>query len=161
MSKRINIKFLSRASVTALALMSVGCASITGSTDQTISVEARSTTGQVAGAVCELDNDKGKWFVTSPGSTRISRSNEDLIVTCRKDDLSPGIVTVESRTKGSMAGNILFGGIIGAVIDHNSGAAYQYPTLVQVLMGQVSDLRASSGSSQPDSANQPDQPDRR
>jgi len=130
-----------RLSVIAVAVFATGCASMTGSTDQTISVEARESTGQVTAAMCELDNDKGKWFVTAPGSTRISRSNEDLIVTCRKDGLTPGIMTVESRTKGSMAGNILFGGVIGAIIDHNSGAAYQYPTLIQVLMGQSGEIR--------------------
>jgi len=121
-------------------IFTTGCASITGSTDQTISVQARSSAGKVADASCELDNDKGKWFVTAPGSTRIARSNEDLIVTCRNDDTTPGIVTVESRTKGSMVGNILFGGLIGVAIDHSSGAAYEYPTLIEVLMGQVTDL---------------------
>ncbi|HEY7805116.1 MAG TPA: hypothetical protein VIC30_11890 [Orrella sp.] len=117
-----------------------GCASITGSTDQTISVQAKSAQGTVVEASCELDNDKGKWFVNSPGSTRISRSNEDLIVTCRDDDTTPGVVTVESRTKGSRAGNILFGGLIGVAIDHSSGAAYEYPTLIEVIMGRVAEI---------------------
>jgi hypothetical protein len=128
-------------SLLGIVVLSSGCASITGSTDQTISVEARATTEQVPGALCELDNDKGKWFVTAPGSTRISRSNEDLIVTCKKEGLNPGVATVESSTKGGMLGNILFGGVIGAIVDHNSGAAYQYPTLIQVLMGQSIEIR--------------------
>jgi len=135
-------------------VLSTGCASITGSTDQTISVQARSSEGEVAAANCELDNDKGKWFVTAPGSTRIGRSHEDLIVTCRIDDAVPGIVTVESATKGSMVGNILFGGLIGVAIDHSSGAAYEYPTLIEVLMGQVTDLTSPPV----DSANQGDDP---
>ena len=137
MSVRHNLKL----SLLGLVALGSGCASITGSTDQTISVEAREAKGQVPGALCELDNDKGKWFVTAPGSTRISRSNEDLIVTCKKEGLSPGVATVESTTKGGMAGNILFGGVIGVIIDHNSGAAYQYPTLIQVLMGQSIEIR--------------------
>ena len=40
-----------------------------------------------------------------------------------------------SGTKGSMFGNILFGGGIGAIIDHNNGSAYEYPTFFQVQMG--------------------------
>ncbi len=127
-------------SITAL---SAGCSSITGSSEQTVSVEARSAQGQVPGAACELDNDKGKWFITSPGSTQITRSNENLMVICKKDGLSPGSVTVESSTKGSMAGNILFGGIIGAIVDHNTGAAYEYPNLIQVLMGQTRNIPAT------------------
>ena len=137
----IQSNVLTRVAIIASAVLATGCASITGSSDQTISVEARESTGQVAGAMCELDNDKGKWFVSAPGSTRIARSNQDLIVTCKKDGLKPGIMTVESSTKGSMAGNILFGGIIGVIIDHNSGAAYEYPTLIQVLMGQSGGIR--------------------
>lgn len=123
-----------------LTALGAGCASITGSTDQTISVEARNLQGQVPDVACELDNEKGKWFVTAPGSTRIARSNEDLIVTCTKDGFDPGIANVASNTKGTMAGNLLFGGLIGVVIDHNSGAAYEYPTLIQVLMGEVTEI---------------------
>jgi hypothetical protein len=145
---KISLSTPTRVSIIAIALLSTGCASMTGSTDQTISVEARASTDQVAGAMCELDNDKGKWFVSAPGSTRISRSNEDLIVTCKKDGLTPGTMTVESATKGSMAGNLLFGGIIGVIIDHNSGAAYQYPTLIQVLMGQSGEIRVPKQTNQ-------------
>ena len=137
----IQTTVLTRTTILAIATLSTACASIMGSSDQTISVETRAATEQVSGAMCELDNDKGKWFVTTPGSTTIVRSNEDLIVTCKKDELAPGIATVESATKGSMAGNILFGGVIGVIIDHNSGAAYEYPTLIQVLMGQSSEIR--------------------
>lgn len=130
-----------RTIILSIAALSTACASIMGSSEQTISVQTRSATEQVSGAMCEIDNDKGKWFVTTPGSTTIVRSNEDLIVTCQKNDLAPGIVTVESATKGSMACNILFGGVIGVIVDHNSGAAYEYPTLIQVLMGQSGEIR--------------------
>jgi hypothetical protein len=37
-----------------------------------------------------------------------------------------GIANVVSAAGASVAGNILFEGII----DHNSGAAYEYPTLI-------------------------------
>jgi hypothetical protein len=36
-----------------------------------------------------------------------------------------------------MFGNIIFGGGIGALVDHNSGAAYEYPSLIQILMGKT------------------------
>ena len=48
-----------------------------------------------------------------------------------------------------MAGNILFGGLIGAAVDHGTGAAYQYPPLIQVLMGQRLLSSADSGATQP------------
>jgi len=113
--------------------LTVGCSSITGTTIQSVSVQTIDAVGkEVTGSACELNNNKGKWFVTSPGSTTITRSNDNLLVMCRKE---PGRASVVSATKGSMFGNILLGGGIGAIIDHNNGSAYEYPTFFQVQMG--------------------------
>jgi hypothetical protein len=78
----------------------------------------------------------------------VRRSHEALAVICKKDGIEPGQVSVESTTKASMAGNILFGGLIGAAVDHGTGAAYQYPPLIQVLMGQSSLTSSGSGATQ-------------
>jgi len=120
-----------------LVLAFTGCASITGTTGQSVSVETRLKDKQVVGASCELANSRGKWYVTTPGSTQIRRSNEELLVLCTKDGVEPGGASVISDTKGSMFGNILFGGGIGAIIDHSNGSAYEYPTVIQVMMGQT------------------------
>ena len=118
-----------------------GCASITGTTNQSISVETREKAGvQVAGAACELTNNKGKWFVTSPGSVMIHRSNDDMQVLCDKAGYEPGRAAVVSETKGSMFGNIIFGGGIGAIVDHNNGSAYEYPTFIQIVMGSFAKI---------------------
>ena len=118
-----------------LLAASVGCSSITGTTNQSVSVQTIDSVGkEVSGSACELNNNKGKWFVSSPGSTTITRSNDNLLVMCRKDP-DIGRASVVSATKGSMFGNILFGGGIGAIIDHNNGSAYEYPTFFQVQMG--------------------------
>ncbi len=107
-----------------LSALITGCASITGSTSQSVSVQTIQGSQNVAGANCELSNSKGKWFVNTPGSIPIGRSNDDLQVICKKEGLNYGSTTVASDTKGSMFGNILLGGGIGAIVDHNSGAAY-------------------------------------
>lgn len=91
----------------------------------------------MVGATCELANKKGKWFVTTPGSVGISRSNDDMQVNCTKDGYAPGRQGVVSDTKGMMFGNIIFGGGIGAIVDHNSGAAYEYPASVQIVMSRI------------------------
>lgn len=125
----------------AISALAGGCASITGTNTQSMSVETREQGGtQLTGAACELSNNKGKWFVTTPGSVMIHRSNDDMQVLCNKVGLESGRAAVVSDTKGSMFGNILFGGGIGAIIDHNNGSAYEYPTLVQVLMGAFSKI---------------------
>ena len=122
---------------TALAFTQlIGCASIVNGQNQSVSVETRTDKEQVSGASCKLTNNKGTWFVTSPGSTMIQRSYEDLSVRCERDSLEPGLVSVKSSTKGMVYGNILFGGFIGAGVDMSTGAAYDYPTMITVLMGK-------------------------
>lgn len=46
-----------------------------------------------------------------------------------------GILKAVSRAAGSMFGNIVFGGGIGALIDHNKGTGYNYPDQLPVKMG--------------------------
>jgi hypothetical protein len=118
-----------------VCLITVGCSSITGTVNQSVSVQTLDEVGkEVTGSACELNNNKGKWFVTSPGSTTITRSNDNLLVLCKKEP-AIGRASVVSATKGSMFGNIIFGGGIGAIIDHNNGSAYEYPAFFQVQMG--------------------------
>jgi uncharacterized protein YceK len=122
-------------SIVLISLLS-GCASVTGSSTQNISIQTRAPDGkEVKEAQCDLINKRGTYFLTTPGTIMISRSNDDLTVTCRKDGFDNGRAGVVSNTKGSMFGNILLGGGIGAIVDHNTGSAYEYPSFVQVVMG--------------------------
>lgn len=122
-----------------------GCASITGNTNQNVSVQTKEPTGsEVIGANCELSNSKGKWFVVTPGTVGIHRSNDDIQVLCHKDGYEPGRNGIVSETKGMMFGNIIFGGGIGAIIDHSSGAAYEYPSLFQILMSRLQNSEKTS-----------------
>lgn len=132
-------KIVIAASVTALSILTTGCSTISGSgTSQSISVQTFASDGnEVEGAKCDMLNDEGTWFVTTPGSTIVHRSNKDLQVTCKKPGTDIGVANIVSRTKGNMFGNILFGGGIGAVIDHNNGSAYEYPSLVKIFMGRM------------------------
>lgn len=138
-------RLLSLMAILAASLLLGGCASITGSSQQSVSVETRQETAQVSGAACELVNAKGKWFLTSPGSVQIQRSNDDLQVTCNKPGLEPGRASVTSIVKPGMMGNFFFGGIIGVAIDHASGAAYDYPNMIQVMMGQMTKIGYTEG----------------
>jgi hypothetical protein len=122
----------------------VGCASITGTTGQSISVEAKSESAQISGADCEMTNSKGKWFLKTPGSVQVRRSSDDLIVICSKKGFEAGQKNVVSQTKGAMFGNIVLGGGIGALVDHNTGAAYEYPTLVQIFLNKTDVLADST-----------------
>ena len=132
----INFRLVFIMLVSFASLQLSGCASITGGTQQSVSVETRKDAVAVTGAECELTNAKGKWFIASPGSIQIQRSHDPLFITCKKPDYEVGRASVESVARAGMAGNFLFGGLIGVAIDHSSGAAYDYPNLIQVSMGQ-------------------------
>lgn len=123
--------------MTAAILLGLsGCASITGSEMQSVSLTATDPQGQVVDkAECELDNDKGHWTAKTPSFVTIHRSAEDLTVTCKKEGMVDGVLKAVSRAAGSMFGNIVFGGGIGALIDHNKGNGYNYPDGLPVKMG--------------------------
>ena len=118
-----------------------GCASITGTKNQPVSVTATHNGKPIDGADCVITNDKGTWYVKSPGSTVIQKSGADLVVTCNKDGIPTGSSTAKSSANGGVWGNILFGGIIGYAVDASTGAAFDYPTSLGVQMGQVLQLQ--------------------
>ena len=122
----------------AAALLSLAgltsCASIVDGSSQSLSVETISNGNSVPQASCELSSNKGTWFVNTPGSVTVHRGYDALNVKCTKDGYQDGIATVKSSTKAMAAGNLLFGGVIGAGVDMGTGAAYDYPNLVQVPM---------------------------
>lgn len=120
-----------------ISTLATGCASIVSGTNQSVSVETRNKGMQVTNANCKLSNDKGTWFVTTPGSVTVNRSFNDMAVRCEKDGVEPGLLTAKSSTKGMAFGNILFGGVIGAGVDISTGAAYDYPPLFLIEMGET------------------------
>ncbi len=124
----------------AIAPFFTGCASIVSGQNQSLSVETLQAGKPFSGAACKLDNDKGSWYVTTPGSVTVRRSMEAINLRCEKDGMEPGVAAVQSATKGMAFGNILFGGFIGAAVDVGSGAAYDYPVLIQVPMGTLAPL---------------------
>lgn len=111
-----------------------GCASLTSGDDQVVSVETYSAAGPVSGASCKLQNKKGFYYVTTPGSLRVLRDYGDMTVTCEKAGLPTSIVRVKSKTGYTVAGNILFP--IGAMVDVANGAAFAYPALMRITMSE-------------------------
>lgn len=115
-----------------------GCASITGSEIQTLTLTVNDAKGAaVTDAKCKLENDKGNWQSNSPSHIDVRRSANDLIVECKKEGLVDGFLRAISRVSGGMIGNIVFGGAIGALIDHTKGTGYNYPDNLYVIMGEA------------------------
>ncbi len=104
----------------------------------TLKIDTLKTDGtSVVGAECRVSNDYGSVNVKSGDTNQFRRSSKDMDITCRDSANPEAIGRAISRANGGMVGNIIFGGGIGAIIDHNKGTAYTYPTWVQLVFGQT------------------------
>ena len=125
------------ASILCISTLS-GCASITTDAMQPVDVKTKSKQGQsITQAKCTLSNEKGNWSVVTPNTVSVHKASGELAVNCKKANQPDGNAKAISRAGAGMYGNILIGGGIGAVIDHNSGKAYNYPDKIDVIMGET------------------------
>jgi hypothetical protein len=146
-------------SLCAMVIAMTGCATITSDKTQSLAITTHSADGKlVENAKCSLRNDKGNWEVETPGNITVHRSAEDIIIDCKKDGMPDGLARGISRAAGGMWGNIVFGGGIGAIIDHSNGSGYNYPDDISVKMGgSVIVDRKDEGKKKP--ATTPQQPE--
>lgn len=116
------------------ASMTFGCASITGSNSQSMTVTAICESSKVVkGAFCTLANDKGQWFIETPGSVLVQKSFGDLTINCKYGE-SAGNVVLKSSGNVNIWGNALAGGIIGAAVDSSTGAGFNYQPIATVQL---------------------------
>ncbi len=128
----------------AFFLLLNGCASIIGQTSQQIRIETFNQQGEpITGANCNLGNDFGQNSGAVPGQITVHRSSKDLRVECSKPGYADAYAQAVSRANIGMYGNILFGGIIGVVVDHSRGAGYTYPQWMNLVMGNTLDFDRS------------------
>lgn len=111
-----------------------GCASITGSRNQPISVTTTHEGKPVVGAYCTLVNDKGTWYVNTPGSVVVLKAYGDMSATCKKEETHVGVATFQSASEGATWGNIVAGGLIGYAVDAGTGAGFSYPPTLNIEM---------------------------
>lgn len=121
----------------ALLVLS-GCASVLNESTHPIRIETLTPQGElVSGSDCSITNDKGKFTVRSGDTVNVRRSSKDLDITCNSPGQPTATARAVSRANGGMWGNILLGGAVGAIVDHNKGTAYTYPTWIQLVFGKV------------------------
>jgi hypothetical protein len=128
-----------RGIVLATSLLALSaCATIVSGNDQTVAV----TTPDVKAADCKLQNGKGEWTVSSPGTTMVKSAAGNMSVTCEKAGYEKGTSTYASSVKGWIFGNIGFGGLIGVIVDVSTGAGFEYPTAMPVAMKKIEPVAA-------------------
>lgn len=124
-----------------LLLLLPGCATMMEGTGQSVSV-----TTTPAGASCEVDRAGVKLGTVNPtpGSLRIDKSKNDLVVTCDKEGYQHAALTSSPKFVGTTFGNIVAGGIIGAVVDASTGANYEYTGEIRIDLAPVGAAPVSS-----------------
>ena len=121
-------------SIVVLVLLTVsGCASLTGQRTQSITFKTSIDNTEVAGVDCTLTNDAGSWLVTTPLSITVHKSMGDMLIDCKKNDLS-GHETLVSKSNRAFWGNV---SVIGYIVDRTTGAGFNYPDSVTINLDKV------------------------
>lgn len=129
---------IQRSAIIGACIVFTGCASVVNDSTHPMKVETKSATGQiVVGSECKLTNDYGSVSVKSGDTAQVRRSSKDLDIVCKHPENPDAMARAISRANAGMFGNIILGGGIGAIIDHNKGTAYTYPTWVQLVYGKT------------------------
>ena len=112
-----------------------GCATMSESNQQVLMVRTIQDNREVAGAGCVLTNAAGRWFVTSPGRVTVHRSAGNLFVDCKKQGVSAGQDIIASKANNSaILGNAVLTAGLGYLLDRRTGAGFDYPETLTVLM---------------------------
>jgi len=129
---------IKRTSAVTFALFLTGCASVITDKTQPVKVETLDQEGNpILGSKCELQNDRGAFNVETPNTVFVRKSAGDMVVTCSAPGQAQADGKLISRTGGAVFGNIILGGVIGAVVDTASGVAYNYPEWIQLVFGKM------------------------
>ncbi|MES2322940.1 MAG: hypothetical protein V4633_11820 [Pseudomonadota bacterium] len=126
---------LKRIGAIGMLALVAGCATISESNRQILVVHTIEDNREIVGAGCVLTNDAGRWFVTSPGRVMVQKSAGNLWIDCKKGNASIGQDMVSSRANGSATiGNAVFTAGLGYLMDKRTGAGFDYPDTLTVLM---------------------------
>lgn len=117
-----------------MSVLATGCASITGSRNQPISVTTTHEGKPITGAYCTLVNDKGTFYVNTPGTVTVLKAYGDMSATCKKEESHTGVSVFQSASEGAVWGNIIAGGLIGYAVDAGTGAGFSYPPTLNIEM---------------------------
>ncbi len=112
---------VSAVGIAVASLMATGCASIINGSHQDLTV-----TSQPA-ALCVSIN--GEPYGATPVVASLER-NKTYVVEVQKDHYLPYQQTVVPVMNGMVWGNLIFGGLIGMVVDSGTGAGYEHSTSI-------------------------------
>jgi len=116
-----------------------GCATVTGSPTQSISIHTVDASGRpLKGMRCRILNTSAAYFGDSPlRDLQVRRSASDLEIECHRGSL---IARGTAVSRGSVVDGavkaLLPGGTAMLAVDHLSGYRYSYPNWIRLRVGQ-------------------------
>lgn len=116
-----------------------GCATVTGSPTQSISIHTVDANDRpVEGMKCRVINGSAEYFGTSPMyDLQVRRSSSDLDIECRRGGLvARGTAVSRGSAPAAAVKTLLPGGTASLLIDHVSGYRYAYPSAMRLRVGQ-------------------------
>lgn len=120
------------------AALATGCVSYVNDFSQPMKIETRAADGTlVAGADCQLQNDKTSQTVKSGDTVGVRRSSEPLRISCKHPAHPDAVGQALPRINTGMIGNVVFGGGTAGLLGRSGGTAYTYPAWVQLVFGQT------------------------
>jgi hypothetical protein len=114
-----------------VSMFASACATITTGSSQTVNVMT-----EPEGAACIFRREDAVIGVVNPtpGSLSVTKSHAAIEVDCRKEGFLDAIGAVGRQFQPMTFGNIIFGGLIGVIVDAASGATAQYDATVSIRL---------------------------
>lgn len=116
-----------------LALLSGGCASIISDDESTTYIETIPECAE-----CTLHGQDFKRKITTPDSIHLPSEAAPITISCKAEGYRTTSEVMDTKMDGWIFGNIIFGGIIGAVVDAGRGAGQKFPPKFTVQLDPVS-----------------------
>ncbi|MBI1245990.1 MAG: hypothetical protein GC202_13385 [Alphaproteobacteria bacterium] len=105
------------------------CASIVSGTESTTYLETKPVDAR-----CRLHGQDFTREVNTPASVPLPAKSSPVTVECNADGYQRATQELEASMDGWVFGNLIFGGIVGGVIDIARGAGKKFPPQIQVVM---------------------------
>ena len=126
--------YISASKLLVVSIILAGCGTLTNGGKQSIYVQTIVGNKLVNGIDCSVKNTSGVWYVTASNNVVVEKSSGELVIECKsKDQILYGKEVLSSDSNGSIWTNIFTLGA-GAVIDAASGAGFDYPSNIIVVM---------------------------
>ena len=125
-----------RAAIATAALLLAGCATVSGTPTQSVSIHAIDAYGRaVEGMRCRVTNSAADYFGSTPMfDLQVRRSASDLEIECRRGSLLARATAVSRGTH--LISAVLPGGTAAIIIDPVTGYRYAYPSRIQLRLGE-------------------------